>query len=76
MYRPSRAQVPPGETRGKPLNRACLQRALKEALHDLADQLEEFPTLLEDCGVDKFVVDQRITEIERLKRELRTTRRV
>src|ERR1700731_1053309 len=27
MYRPSRAQVPPGETRSSPLNRACLERA-------------------------------------------------
>jgi len=49
---------------------------LIETLHDLAEQLEEFPTLLADCGVDKFVIDQRTVEIERLKRELRATRRV
>lgn len=45
-------------------------------LHDLAEQLEEFPTLLADCGVDKFVIDRRTVEIERLKRELHATRRV
>jgi len=62
----------------RPLKEAGLETrawpALIDAMRSCAEQLEDLPPLLRECGVDPLVIDQRAGEIERLKDELRAIR--
>jgi serine/threonine-protein kinase HipA len=49
-------------------------RALASRMRLFADELEGFPQVLTDCGVDRLVIDRRMDVIARLRNELRAVR--